>query len=81
MYTFIRSVILPDHFDHSYGLREQTVPEFFQPKLALTLRRATSETSTVGIGGEGHMPPLEISGLAGPPDLKFGPVIDLHNRR
>ena len=46
----------------------------------LALRRATYETSTVGIGG--HVPPpLEISGLAGPPDLKFAPVIDLHDRR
>ena len=50
-------------------------------RFGLTLRRATSETSTVGIGG-GHMPPpLEISGLVSPPGLKFGPVIDLHDRR
>ena len=48
----------------------------------LTLRRATSETSTVGIGGAyAPPPPLEISGLVSPPGLKFGPVIDLHDRR
>ena len=50
-------------------------------KFGLTLRRATSETSTVGIGGAYAPPPLEISGLVSPPGLKFGPVIDLHDRR
>ena len=45
----------------------------------LTLRRATSETSTVR--DRGHMPPpLEISGLVSHLGLKFGRVIDLHDR-
>ena len=45
---------------------------------ALTLRRATSEPSMVGIGGGTYVPPLEILGLVSPLDSKFGPVTDLH---
>ena len=54
----------------------------FQTKFfdILTLRRATSETSTVGIGGGANAPPPGISGLGRHLGFPFGPVIDLHDR-
>lgn len=48
-------------------------------KLPLTLRRDTSGTCMVGIGGATSPP--KIIGMEGHPDLPFGPVINLDNRR
>ena len=48
--------------------------------VGLTLRRATSEPSMVGIGG-GAYAPLEILGLGSHPDFPFGPQLALYDRR
>ena len=63
-------------FDNAILLKHSTLKKMRvrHSTSRLTLRTATSETSTVGIERGGAYAPIEMSGLVSSPGLKFGPV-------